>query len=177
MSVSAGRSRVRLAGNLIVTGGKAVERGLMAHCLTTTQMAERLGLGGSVCDPLQQVFTRWDARGVPDGIGGEEIAPLTRLFHLADIVEVHHRDGLGAAMLVDTFCAAAGDVRGVRFHRRLIGAIMPAGARASAADPMRCSVSPCGPLRLDTTVTGPWRAWIRAAREERRCCAIARSYR
>jgi HD-GYP domain-containing protein (c-di-GMP phosphodiesterase class II) len=118
-------SRVRLAGNLIVTGGKAVERGLMAHCLTTTQMAERLGLGGSVCDPLQQVFTRWDAKGVPDGIGGEEIAPLTRLFHLADIVEVHHRaDGLGAAvdvartrrgkqfdpMLVDTFCAAAGDV-------------------------------------------------------------------
>jgi hypothetical protein len=118
-------SRVRLAGNLIVTGGKAVERGLMAHCLTTTQMAERLGLGGSVCDPLQQVFTRWDAKGVPDGIGGEEIAPLTRLFHLADIVEVHHRaDGLGGAvdvartrrgkqfdpMLVDTFCAAAGEV-------------------------------------------------------------------
>ena len=118
-------SRLRLATNLIVTGGKAVEQGLMSHCLTTVSMAERLGLGETVCDPLQQVFTRWDAKGVPDGIGGEQIAPLIRLFHLADAIEVHHRaDGRGAAVkvarsrrgkqfdptLVDTFCAAAGDV-------------------------------------------------------------------
>jgi HD-GYP domain-containing protein (c-di-GMP phosphodiesterase class II) len=118
-------SRIRRAGTLIVTGGKAVERGLMSHCLTTTQMAERLGLGETVCDPLRQVFTRWDAKGVPDGVGGEQIAPLTRLFHLADMVEVHHRsDGLDAAVevarsrrgkqfdptLVDTFCASAANV-------------------------------------------------------------------
>jgi len=92
-------SRIRRAGTLIVTGGKAVERGLMSHCLSTTQMAERLGLGENVCDPLRQVFTRWDAKGVPGGIGGEEITPLTRLFHLADVVEVHHRmDGFGSAV-------------------------------------------------------------------------------
>ncbi len=118
-------SRLRLATNLIVTGGKAVERGLMSHCLTTGRMADRLGLGGTVCDALQQVFTRWDAKGVPGGIGGEEISPLIRLFHLADVVEVHHRaDGLAAAVdvartrrgrqfdptLVDTFCAVADDV-------------------------------------------------------------------
>jgi len=118
-------SRIRRAGTLIVTGGKAVERGLMSHCLTTTQMAERLGLGENVCDPLRQVFTRWDAKGVPDGVGGDEIAPVTRLFHLADMVEVHHRaDGLDAAVevarsrrgkqfdpkLVDTFCASAVDL-------------------------------------------------------------------
>jgi hypothetical protein len=30
----------------------------MAHCLTTTQMAGRLGLASEVCDPLRQVFTR-----------------------------------------------------------------------------------------------------------------------
>jgi HD-GYP domain-containing protein (c-di-GMP phosphodiesterase class II) len=120
-------SRVRRAGALIVTGGKAVERGLMAHCLTTTQMAARLGLGEDVCDPLRQVFTRWDAKGVPDGVGGEQIARVTRLFHLADVVEVHHRaDGVDAAvevararrakqfdpLLVDTFCANTGDVLG-----------------------------------------------------------------
>lgn len=118
-------SRLRLAANLVVTGGAAIERGLMSHCLTTGRMAERLGLGGTVYDPLQQVFTRWDAKGVPAGIGGEEISPLTRLFHLADVIEVHHRaDGLGAAVevararrgrqfdptLVDTFCSIAGDV-------------------------------------------------------------------
>lgn len=118
-------SRIRRAGTLVLTGGKAVERGLMSHCLTTTQMAERLGLGDQVCDPLRQVFTRWDAKGVPAGVGGDQIAPLARLFHLADVVEVHHRmDGIDAAvdvatarrgkqfdpMVVDTFCAAAGDV-------------------------------------------------------------------
>lgn len=49
--------RIRLAGNLVVTGGKAIQRGLRSHCLTTAQMAERLGLGTDVCGPLQQVFT------------------------------------------------------------------------------------------------------------------------
>ncbi len=62
--------RLRLAATLIVTGGRAVERGLMSHCLTTAQMAGRLGLASEVCDPLRQVFTRWDAKGVPEGVGG-----------------------------------------------------------------------------------------------------------
>ena len=35
-------------------------------------MAERLGLGADVCDPLQQMFTRWDGKGVPGGVGGED---------------------------------------------------------------------------------------------------------
>src|SRR5712692_1545643 len=114
--------RVRLAASLVLTGGRAVERGLMAHCLTTTQMAERLSLPAEVCDPLRQVFTRWDAKGVPDGVGGEQIARPVRLFHLADTVEVFHRaGGVDAAVevarsrrgthlepgLVDLFCEEA----------------------------------------------------------------------
>jgi HD-GYP domain-containing protein (c-di-GMP phosphodiesterase class II) len=117
--------RLRLATNLVLTGGRAVERGLMSHCLTTTQMAGRLGLPAEVCEPLQQVFTRWDAKGVPDGVGGEEIARPVRLFHLADTVEVFHRaGGVDAAVevararrgkhfdpeVVDLFCQAARDV-------------------------------------------------------------------
>src|ERR1700716_2373702 len=50
--------RLKLAANLIATGGNAIERGMMSHCLTTGRMAERLGLGADVRDPLQQVFTR-----------------------------------------------------------------------------------------------------------------------
>ncbi|HEV8274773.1 MAG TPA: hypothetical protein VGQ26_03610 [Streptosporangiaceae bacterium] len=97
----------------------------MSHCLTTTQMAGRLGLTAEVCDPLRQVFTRWDAKGVPDGVGGDEIARPVRLFHLADTVEVFHRaGGVDAAVevaearrgkhfdpeVVDLFCGAARDV-------------------------------------------------------------------
>ena len=119
--------RLRLASNLVATGGKGIERGLMAHCLTTAQMAERLGLGAEVCGPLQQMFTRWDGRGVPGDVGGDAIALSMRLFHLADTVEVFHRaEGSDAAIavararrgrhfdpaVVDAFCAHAPAVLG-----------------------------------------------------------------
>ena len=129
--VGAGRpplQRLRLAANLVVTGGKNIERGLMSHCLTTSRMAERLGLDDhQVCQPLQQVFARWDGKGVPGDFGGRDIALSMRLFHLADTVEVHHRtNGTGGAVdvararrgkhfdpdVVDAFCAVAGDVLG-----------------------------------------------------------------
>ncbi len=70
----------------------------------------------------RQVFTRWDGKGVPAGIGGDQIAPTVRLFHVADSVEVIHRtQGLDAAVdlarawrgtqfapdVVDAFVAAA----------------------------------------------------------------------
>ena len=119
--------RLRLAADLVVTGGKGIEQGLMAHCLTTAQMAQRLGLGADVCDPLQQMFTRWDGRGVPGDVGGDSIAFSMRLFHLADTVEVFHRaQGTDAAIavararrgrqfdpeVVDAFCANAPAVLG-----------------------------------------------------------------
>jgi HD-GYP domain-containing protein (c-di-GMP phosphodiesterase class II) len=119
--------RLRLAANLVVTGGKGIQRGLMSHCLTTAQMAERLGLGADVCGPLQQMFTRWDGQGVPNDVGGEAIALSMRLFHLADTVEVFHRaEGIDAAIavaqarrgrhfdpaVVDAFCAMAPEVLG-----------------------------------------------------------------
>jgi HD-GYP domain-containing protein (c-di-GMP phosphodiesterase class II) len=117
--------RLRVAASLVLAGRRAVERGLMSHCLTTARMAERLGLDGDVCDPLQQVFTRWDARGVPGGVGGDEIALPVRLFHLADVIEVFHRAGGADAAIevararrgkqfdpavVDVFCPAAHEV-------------------------------------------------------------------
>jgi HD-GYP domain-containing protein (c-di-GMP phosphodiesterase class II) len=119
--------RARLAASLVATGGKAIQQGLRNHCLTTAQMAQRLGLGDDVCEPLQQVFTRWDGRGVPDDIGGEQIALPMRLFHVAEAVEIfHHTNGTDAAIdvargrrgkqfdphVVDTFCSTATDVLG-----------------------------------------------------------------
>jgi HD-GYP domain-containing protein (c-di-GMP phosphodiesterase class II) len=128
--VGAGRPaihRLRLAANVLATGGKGIERGLMSHCLTTAQMAERLGLGADVCGALQQMFTRWDGQGVPNDVGGDAIAFSMRLFHLADTVEVFHRaEGIDAAItvaqarrgrqfdpaVVDAFCAVAPEVLG-----------------------------------------------------------------
>jgi HD-GYP domain-containing protein (c-di-GMP phosphodiesterase class II) len=119
--------RARLAAGLMSTGGRAVQRGLMSHCLTTAQLADRLELGAQVCGPLQQVFARWDGKGVPGDLGGDSIDLPMRLFHLADTVEVHHRGGGSRAAVevarakrgthfdptvVDAFCPVAEEVLG-----------------------------------------------------------------
>jgi HD-GYP domain-containing protein (c-di-GMP phosphodiesterase class II) len=117
--------RLRLASSLIATRGQAVQRGLMSHCISTARLAEQLGLGPEVQEPLKQMFARWDGKGVPRDIRGDEIALSIRLFHIADIVEVHYnRHGLDAAReiarerrgkqfdpaIVDAFCAHAEDL-------------------------------------------------------------------
>jgi HD-GYP domain-containing protein (c-di-GMP phosphodiesterase class II) len=120
--------RLRLGAKLVVTGGKGIQQGLMSHCLTTARMAERFGLDDEhVCQPLQQVFARWDGKGMPQGMAGEDIALPMRLFHLADMVEVHHRTGGPDAAIevarakrgkqfdpavVDAFCKLAAEVLG-----------------------------------------------------------------
>jgi HD-GYP domain-containing protein (c-di-GMP phosphodiesterase class II) len=117
--------RVRQGARLMAFGSSAVQQILISHCITTGRMADRLGLGDEVIDPLQQVFARWDGKGVPSGLGGEDLATSARLFHLADVVEVAHRShGIDGALqlarsrrgtqldpsLVDVFCAAAAEL-------------------------------------------------------------------
>ncbi len=115
--------RLSLAAKLLVTGGRAVEQGLRMHCLTTAQMAGRLGLGADVTERLQQVSTRWGGKGVPGGVGGEDIAMSVRLFHLADVVEVFHRThGLPGATEV------ARARRGKQFDPAVVDAFCHSGA-------------------------------------------------
>ncbi len=117
--------RLRLGATLVATGGAAIARGFMSHCTSTAQMALRMGLGDAVADQLKQVFTRWDGKGVPAGVAGEQIAPTVQLFHVADSVEVVHRtQGLDAALhlaqawrgtqfapdVVDAFCGTADEL-------------------------------------------------------------------
>jgi HD-GYP domain-containing protein (c-di-GMP phosphodiesterase class II) len=119
--------RLRTGAALVLTGGDRVTQGIRSHCATTSALAERLGLGEDVGAALRQFFTRWDGRGVPSGVRGNDIAPAVRIFHLADVVEVHHRaGGLDAAVavaqarrgtqfapdVVDAFCAIAPDILG-----------------------------------------------------------------
>jgi HD-GYP domain-containing protein (c-di-GMP phosphodiesterase class II) len=85
--------RARAVGGLVRSGGRAVQQSLVAHCQVTGQLAARLGLDPRLRHCLAQTFTRWDGRGIPAGLRGEEIDIATRLVHVADIVEVHHRRG------------------------------------------------------------------------------------
>jgi HD-GYP domain-containing protein (c-di-GMP phosphodiesterase class II) len=117
--------RLRLATTLVATQGRAVQRGLISHCISTAHLAERFGLGADVCEPLKQMFARFDGKGVPQEVRGDQIALSIRLFHVADIVEVHyHQHGIDAAVeiarerrgaqfdpdVVDEFCHHAADL-------------------------------------------------------------------
>ncbi|MDT7709509.1 MAG: hypothetical protein QOG20_5116 [Pseudonocardiales bacterium] len=81
------------AGGLVRSGGGVVRQSLVAHCQVTGRLAARLGLDERLQRCLGQTFTRWDGRGVPAGVGGAGIDVATRLVHLADVMEVHHRRG------------------------------------------------------------------------------------
>ncbi|MBJ8338042.1 HD domain-containing protein [Antrihabitans sp. YC3-6] len=109
--------RLVATASLIATGGRGVVEGMQSHCTTVSTMAHQLGLPDAVGDGLRQFFTRWDGRGVPNGVGGTDIALPVRLFHLADVVEVHHRLG-GVAGAVDV----AGARRGKQFDPTIVDA-------------------------------------------------------
>ena len=117
--------RLQAAATLAATGGTRVMRGIQSHCLVTSTLSDQLGLPPETSAAVRQFFARWDGQGVPRGVRGEEIALVVRLFHLADVVEVHHRrSGLAAAVavararsgsqfdssLVDAFCSTAVEV-------------------------------------------------------------------
>jgi HD-GYP domain-containing protein (c-di-GMP phosphodiesterase class II) len=117
--------RIRLATTLVTTRGRAVQQGLLSHCISTANLADQLGLGADVQGPLKQMFARWDGKGVPPDVRGDKIALSIRLFHVADIVEVHyHRHGVDGAIeiarerrgaqfdpdIVDEFCRHAQDL-------------------------------------------------------------------
>jgi HD-GYP domain-containing protein (c-di-GMP phosphodiesterase class II) len=117
--------RLLAATTLAASGGSRVVRGIQGHCMVTSTLADQLGLPAETSAAVRQFFTRWDGHGVPRGVRGEEIDLVVRLFHLADVVEVHHRrEGVAAALgvararsgsqfdpaLVDAFSATAVEV-------------------------------------------------------------------
>ena len=115
-----GFRRIGLVGKFLATAGRSVQQVMESHCRVTSDLADRLGLGPAVCEPLAQTFERWDGKGVPGAVGASDLAPAIRLVHLADAVEAfHHTGGAEAALhvarerrgtqfdpeLVDCFCA------------------------------------------------------------------------
>jgi HD-GYP domain-containing protein (c-di-GMP phosphodiesterase class II) len=86
------RRALRL-GSLLVSGRDAMAAMETTHCMIAGLFAMRLGLGTEVRDGLQHVFGRWDGRGTPAGIAGEEIALSARIVVVADIVESFRRLG------------------------------------------------------------------------------------
>ncbi len=126
--VGAGNSPIRrftMIGRFLAGGSKEVEAAMASHCETSGDLSLRLGLGPEVREPLQQAFERWDGKGSPAKLAGDEIARIMRVVHIANDVEALHRmGGVDAALemlrsrrgtefdpeLVDRFCAHADEL-------------------------------------------------------------------
>jgi HD-GYP domain-containing protein (c-di-GMP phosphodiesterase class II) len=85
--------RALRVGSLLLPGHRGMPAMETTHCLIAGQFAMRLGLGHEVRDPLQQVFERWDGKGAPAKLAGEQIALAARIVVIADIVEAFRRAG------------------------------------------------------------------------------------
>jgi HD-GYP domain-containing protein (c-di-GMP phosphodiesterase class II) len=83
--------RVGMVGAFAASGGRRVKNVMRSHCTIAAQLAVRLGLGDDVRRPLLQAFERWDGRGVPGVVSGDQLSPAIQVVQLADTVETVHR--------------------------------------------------------------------------------------
>ncbi|HLU30193.1 MAG TPA: HD domain-containing phosphohydrolase [Acidimicrobiia bacterium] len=68
------------------------DRLLEAHCEVATRLATRIGLGQAVIDSLDAAYARWDGRGFPSGLAGEDIPVPIRIAIVARDIELWARD-------------------------------------------------------------------------------------
>lgn len=88
-----------VSASLVATGARSVQDDLRAHCVVASDLARGLGLGDGVVASLQQIFARWDGKGLPAGVSGTGIRLPVRVWQISDVAEVHHRrGGLDAAI-------------------------------------------------------------------------------
>ena len=64
------------------------------------RLARRLGLDGAVCDSLAHAFERWDGKGHPSGLAGEEVPVAVRVVAAARDAELFGRSGWPTAVEV-----------------------------------------------------------------------------
>ncbi|MFE5670113.1 HD domain-containing phosphohydrolase [Agromyces sp. NPDC056523] len=95
------------------------------HLAAAAALAEALGVPGQLCSGLDQVFERWDGKGEPRGLRGDEADFSARAANLGDVVlAIRRAGGTDAAVavararrgtqfdpdLVDLFCDEAEEI-------------------------------------------------------------------
>jgi HD-GYP domain-containing protein (c-di-GMP phosphodiesterase class II) len=69
------------------------------QCEGAARLADRLGMSDGVREGLAHFYERWDGKGVPGGLAGEDVSPAQRVVIVAHDVVVHVRlSGLASAL-------------------------------------------------------------------------------
>jgi HD-GYP domain-containing protein (c-di-GMP phosphodiesterase class II) len=72
-------------------------RSLSGHCEVAARLGARLGLGDDVCNGLGHAYERWDGKGYPSGLAGDDVPSAVRVVAAAREAELWSRRGWGAA--------------------------------------------------------------------------------
>jgi len=132
-----GLARVGTIARALTSGNKESRRIFRAVCEVGARMAVRLGLGPGVERALGETTERWDGKGGPRGIAGDDLSLVARIAEPATQAVIFHR--LGGIDAVDAMA-----------RRRAGGMFDPAVAEALRA------VAPEVLPRLDEH--DPWEA-------------------
>jgi HD-GYP domain-containing protein (c-di-GMP phosphodiesterase class II) len=137
--------RVSSIGRFMTGGVREVIDGLAAHCQTTGDIANRLGLPPDVSHALTQVFERWDGKGTPSGLKADQIERPIRVVAIADDSEMFRRTaGIDAAI------AMLRERRGTEFDPALVDVCVAYAdaiyANVDHVDAWAFVIDGCGPL-------------------------------
>ena len=101
---SAGEPPYRMAAMVargLLTLPQVMTESFAGHCEVAQRLAGRLGLADSLVVCLGQLYERWDGKGRPRGLKGDEVAPAALVVSLAQDAVVWARiGGLDAAVAV-----------------------------------------------------------------------------
>jgi putative nucleotidyltransferase with HDIG domain len=113
-------ARARTAARFLRIAPRVGPVAARSACEVSVSLARRLELPAGVATALDQVYERWDGKGLPHRLSGDQLSTAATIVHLADIVEIAHRAGgvEGAIALVERR-------RGGHLDPRLADAFMP----------------------------------------------------
>lgn len=85
--------RFRLGLEFVVSGRREVDEMVAQHAANARALAEQLGLSEDVVEALGAAYERWDGRGWPGELAGENVPIASRIAQLAEVIEVANRVG------------------------------------------------------------------------------------
>ncbi|MBK5307601.1 MAG: hypothetical protein JJD92_13000 [Frankiaceae bacterium] len=91
--------RFRVGLEFMLSGHREVDGMIEQHAELARSLAERLELSEQVRDAVATSYERWDGKGFPGRVGGDDIPLTARIVQLAEYAEVAHRVGGVPAVL------------------------------------------------------------------------------
>ena len=85
--------RFRLGLEFVLSGHRETDGMIEHHAAIARTMAEQLSLPDEVLDAIGAAYERWDGRGWPGELAGEEVPLAARIAQVAEFVEVANRMG------------------------------------------------------------------------------------